>query len=173
MYTLGPEEKTTVVMVYTQTGLIRGEVVTRQGVRVSTWLRTEGAPDYICLHNLQWIQFSGGAIKTVAYSEVVLPTALVIGFHLAPPVHEPLDYDEREANRVNKPLTALMGMFIVEGKIRISAQTDIATSLNTSHTQWISIYEAEICAGQLPQMPPIQVPMMLIRPTQVGFILQD
>ena len=33
MYTLGPEEKASVVMAYTQAGLIRGELVTMQNTR--------------------------------------------------------------------------------------------------------------------------------------------
>lgn len=173
MYTLGPEEKASVVMAYTQTGLVRGEAVTRDSMRVSTWLRTESAPDYIRLYKSQWIQLSGGPIRPLSYSDVFLPTSLVIGFHLAPPAHDPVDYDERETNRVNRPLTILMGVFTVNGKIRISTQTDIATSLLISHTQWMSIYEAEISSPQIPQMPPIQVPMLIVRPMQVGFVLQD
>jgi hypothetical protein len=42
MTDLSPDEKSTLVMIYTQNMLVRGEVVTRQGVRVSTWLRTQG-----------------------------------------------------------------------------------------------------------------------------------
>ena len=49
MTTLSPDEKSTLVMTYTQNMLVRGEVVTRQGVRVSTWLRTQGVPEYIHL----------------------------------------------------------------------------------------------------------------------------
>ena len=36
MYTLGPEEKASVVVVYTQNGLIRGEVGARQSARFSS-----------------------------------------------------------------------------------------------------------------------------------------
>ena len=35
MYTLGPDEKATMVMAYTQDSLIRGETVNKQTVRVS------------------------------------------------------------------------------------------------------------------------------------------
>ena len=125
MHTLAPEEKVSIVMAYTLTGLIRGELVTREGVRVNTLLRTEGASDYIHLYKSQWIQISGGPLKPLAYSEVILPTSIVLGFHLAPPAEEPLDYDEGESNRISAPLTVLMGMFVVKGKVRISAKSDI------------------------------------------------
>jgi len=173
MYTLAPEEKVSIIMAYTLTGLIRGELVTREGVRVNTLLRTEGASDYIHLYKSQWIQISGGPLKPLAYSEVILPTSIVLGFHLAPPAEEPLDYDEGEANRISAPLTVLMGMFVVKGKVRISAKSDIATSLQISHAQWLSIYEADISSPHFPQMPPFHVPMLIVRPSQMGFVLQE
>lgn len=173
MYTLGPEEKVSVVMAYTQTGLVRGEIVTRESARINTWLRTDSAPDFIHLHKLQWLQASGGAIKPLAYAELLLPVSLIIGFHLVPPASEPLDYNEREDNRVNKRITILMGLFVVNGHIRTSAQTDLLTNLQISHSPWLSVYEAEISSPQLPQMPPLQVPMLLVRSTQVAFVPQN
>jgi hypothetical protein len=173
MYTLGPEEKVSVVLAYTQTGLVRGEIVTRESVRINTWFRTDSAPDYIHLHKSQWLQVSGGALKTLAYTELLMPVPLIIWFHLAPPAQEPLDYNVREDNRVNKSVTILLGLFVVNGNVRISTQTDLVTSLQISHSPWISVYEAEISSPQLPQMPPLQIPMLLIRPTQVAFIPQN
>ena len=100
-----------------------------------------------------------------------MPLDTIIGYHILPPAKDPLDYDEHEANRVNSPLFILMGMFLIKGKLRISPQTDIGTTLSISHTKWMSIYEAEISCPYLPQMPPMQVPMLVVRPTQVSFIL--
>ena len=173
MYTLGPEEKVSVVMAYTQTGLVRGEIVTRESMRLNNWFRTDSAPDYIHLYKLQWLQASGGAIKSLAYRELLLPISLVIGFHVAPPSQEPLDYNVREDNRVNKPITILMGLFMISGSFRASAQSDLVTSLQISHSPWVSIYDAEISSPQFQQMPPFQVPMLLIRSEQVIFLPQD
>jgi hypothetical protein len=173
MVTLTPEEKVSTIMAYTQTSLIRGELVTREAVRVNTWLRTEGAPDYIHLYKSQWIQFSGGPLKPLVYSELIVPVPIVLGFHIAPPAQESLDYDESESNRINIPLTVLMGVFVVKGKARISAKSDIATSLQISHAQWLSIYEADISSPNFPQMSPFHVPMLIVRPLQVGFVLQE
>jgi hypothetical protein len=170
MYTLGPEEKVSVVMAYTQTGLVRGELVTRESVRINSWFRTDSAPEYIHLHKPQWLQTTGGAVKSIAYNELLLPVPLIIGFHLAPPSDEPLDYIAREDNRVNKPITIIMGLFTVNGYIRLSAQTDLVNGLQISHSPWVSIYDSEISSPHLPQMPPLQIPMLLIRPVQVVFI---
>ena len=170
MYTLGPEEKVSVVMAYTQTGLIRGEIVTRDSIRINTWLRTDSAPEYLHLYKTQGIQISGGAVRTSSYGELLLPVSLVIGFHLVPPTNEPLDYNASEDNRINKHVTALMGLFVVKGSVRTSAQTDLVTSLQISHSPWLSIYDAEVSSPQLPQMPPLQVPMALVRPLQSAFV---
>lgn len=173
MYTLGPEEKTSLVMAYTQTGLVRGEIVTRDSVRINTWLRTDSAPDYIHFHNAQWLQASAGTVKSMAHNELLLSVSQLIGFHAVPPSDEPLDYNPREDNRINKPVQIVMGLFMVKGFVRTSAQTDLVTSLQIVHSPWLSIYEAEISSPQLPQMPPLQVPMALVRPMQVAFIPQN
>jgi len=171
MYTLASDEKATSIFTYTYDGLFRGEVVTKQSVRISTWLRTDAAPDYIHLYNVQAIEITGGPIKPVAFAEMFLPTTTVIGMHMAPPARDPVDYDEREGNRVLLPIVFLMGRFSINGKIRISTATDLATSLTISRQKWMSIYEADVHSPHLPQMPSIQVPMLLVRPMEVSFCL--
>lgn len=172
MYTLGPEDKVTVVMAYTQNGLVRGELVTRESLRLNTWFRTDSAPDFIQLHKPQWLQSAGASFKSLAFEELLLPVPIVIGFHIAPPAQEPLDYDPKEDNRINKRVTILMGLFVVNGNIRISAQTDLATSLQITHSPWVSVYDVELSSPQLPQMPALQIPLLLVRPAQVVFIPQ-
>lgn len=172
MYTLGPEEKATLVMAYTHNGLIRGEVITPASVRLNAWLRTDIAPDYLHFHNLHWLQSSEAGVHSAAYPALLLPAALVIGFHPAPPSQEPLDYDPREDNRVSRPVTILMGLFVVNGHYRASVQMDLAATLQISHSPWFSIYDASIHSPHLPQMPPIHAPMLLVRLAQVGFVPQ-
>ena len=132
MYTLRPDEKTTPVMVYTQHSVIRGEVVTKQSViRINIWLRTEG--DRADLHILkpQVLLFGGTPAKSLSYSEIYFPTSEAIAFHTLPPTDEPMDYDANEANRAMQPIDLLVGTFVIKGKIRISTQTDIGTSLES------------------------------------------
>lgn len=169
MYTLGSEEKATTVMVYSLNALVRGDVVTKQNVRVSIWLRTQGVPNYIHILKPQVLMFGGTPPKTVAYQEIFFPVTQIIGFHLAPPGSEPLDYDPNEANRTMADAHLLLGTFTLKGKVRISTQTDFATSIEVGRSAWMSIYEADITNPYLPQMPAIHVPMLLVRPEQVSF----
>ncbi|MBI3150575.1 MAG: hypothetical protein HYZ21_00430, partial [Chloroflexi bacterium] len=50
MKPLAPDEKTALVMLYTHNMLVRGEIVIKENLRVSIWLRTQGVPNFIHLH---------------------------------------------------------------------------------------------------------------------------
>ena len=170
MYVLRPDEKITPVMLYTHDTLVRGDAVSKQSVlRVNIWLRTDGSPKYIHVLKPQVIVFGGTPVKPLSFAEIYFPTSQMIGFHTLPPTDEPLDYDPNEANRVMQDVQVLMGSFVVKGKIRISAQTEVSTSLEVARITWMSIYDVEIANPYLPQMPPMKVPMMLVNPERVAF----
>jgi len=168
MSTLGPDEKSAKVMVYTHDMLVRGELVVKENMRVNIWLRTQGVPDLIHIIKPQIILFGGVTPKTISYSEFFIPTVKLAAFHLAPPAQEPLDYEESEANRVMASIDVMVATFLIKGKIRISSQTDIATNLDVSHTTWMSIYDASISNPSLPQFD-LHVPMLLVNPNEVNF----
>jgi hypothetical protein len=172
MYTLASDEKASKVMIYTLNTLIHGEVVTKQITRVSGWLRTEGAPEYMHLLNPQVINLFGGAVGMVSYSEMYLPTAQIIGFHLAPPAHDPLDYDETEMNRKKQPISVLVGSFVFTGVIRVSTMVDLGTSITSGRAIWMSIYDVKISNPQLSQIE-VEVPMLVVRSAQVDFALNE
>jgi hypothetical protein len=96
MVALSADQRSTPVMVYTSNALVRGEVVTMQSVRVSTWLRTQGVPEYIHLFNPSVIHFGSGAIQSLTYAEMYVPVSAVIAFHLASPKADPVDYASDE-----------------------------------------------------------------------------
>jgi len=168
MKPLAPDEKTALVMLYTHNMLVRGEIVIKESLRVSIWLRTQGVPNYIHLHNPNVILLGGTPPKSLAYSEVFVPTAEVIGFHLAPPAHDPLDYDASEANRRMQPVDMLVGSFMLKAKLRISTQTELETFLDVSRSSWTSVYEVDITNPYLPQFN-VHTPMMLVNPNHVSF----
>lgn len=168
MKPLAADEKTATVMVYTQNMLVRGEVVTKENVRVSIWLRTQGVPNYIHVIKPQVIMFGSVPPKSLAMEEIFIPTSLAIGFHLAPPAQDPPDYDATELNRIMQPIELLLGSFIMRAKIRISSQTDVATSLDVMRVAWASVYEADVSNPNLPQFS-MHVPMLVVNPNQVGF----
>jgi hypothetical protein len=174
MYTLTSEEKSTPVMVYTQSLLIRGDVVTKSHIRVSVWLRTEGAPEYLHMLNPQVIFLNASPARAFTFKEIYWPTSQVIAFHLTPPAKDTMDYDETEKNRIMQPLSILVGTFIMNAALRVSTQVDIGTNI-TSNTRvtWLSLYDAKVSNPNLPQMGELPVPMLLTRPSQIGFGLQS
>ncbi len=166
---LTSDEKATLVMVYTQNALIRGELVTRESVRVSIWLRTDGAPRFFRLQNAHMLSFASGPAKSSNYTEIYVPVAQVVGFHIAPPAQDPLDYEEGE-NRAVEVVSVGVGSFIFKGKIRFSTQSGLGSSLEMVHS-WMSQYEVEITNPSLPQMPAMFVPMLLLSPNQITLAL--
>ncbi len=113
--------------------------------------------------------FGGTPPKSVAYNELYFPTSQIIAFHLAPPLADPLDYDPNEANRTMADVNLLLGTFVAKGKFASRPALDFATSIEVGRATWLSVYDADIANPFLAQMPPIHVPMMLVRPEQVSF----
>ena len=170
MYTLRPDEKTTPVILYTKESVIRGEVVTKQSIqRISIWPRTDGVPKYMHLLNAQLLVIASGPGKALSFSEIFFPTSELIGFHILPPAEEILDFDPSEANRMMVDVDVIVSTFIMKGKMRISTQTDIGTSLEVARILWLSLYDVVITNPHLPQMQPLHVPMVLVNPARIAF----
>ena len=170
MYILRPDEMTSLVMLYTMHSVVRGDAVVRQNVpRVNIWLRTDGAPRYIHVLNSQVLLFGGSPVKALSYSELYFPTSQVIAVHTLPPTEEPLDYDPNEADRRMEPLDLLVGTFVMKGHIRISTHSEVDHTLESARVSWMSVYDVSITNPYLPQMPALQVPMLLVNPNYVSF----
>lgn len=167
MKPLASDEKIALVMVYTPNMLVRGEVIVKESLRVSIWLRTQGVRNYVHILEPQIILFGGASPKTLQYSEIFVPIEKVLAFHLAPPAHEPLDYDEDETNRMMQAVDLVVGTFLMKANLRISTQTDVATNLDISSTAWMSIYDAAVSNPYLPQFS-AQAPMLLVNPGGVS-----
>ena len=170
MYILRPDEKSAPVMLYAMNSVIRGEAVVKQNTpRINIWLRTDGAPRYMHILKPQVLVFGGSPPKALSYSEIYFPTSETIAFHPLPPVEEPLDYDPSEADREMDVVELLVGTFVMKGKIRISTHMEVATTLESARVSWMSVYDVWITNPYLPQMPALQVPMMLVNPGHVAF----
>jgi hypothetical protein len=170
MYILRPDENTIPLMLYALQGVARGEAVVKQNVpRVNIWLRTDGAPRYIHILKAQVLMFGGSPIKTVSYSELYFPSSEVIAFHTLPPAEEPLDYDPSEADRKMEAVDLLVGTFVMKGQIRISTHSEVDHTLEAGRVSWMSVYDVSITNPYLPQMPGLQVPMVLVNPSHVSF----
>jgi len=168
MYTLAENEKSTLVMIYTKNALIRGEVITKSNVLVSRWLRTDSAPNYMHLLKTQVIFFGGTQLKSYNYPELYLPTGECIAFHLAPPAEDPLDYEPDEPNRIMFDTTLMVGTFLFQGKVRMSAQIDFGNTLEMSRQPWMSFYEVHVTNPFLPQVN-MHVPFIIVSPSHVYY----
>lgn len=167
MYTLTPDERATPMAVYTSTAMLHCEAVVKAALtRISTWLRTQGAPEYLHLINVQMLMFGSGEIKRLQYAELFLPTPQVVAYHLTAATSEPLDYDPNEANRMMQPTILHVGSFVITGSIRIAANSSIGAHLESSHSPWVSIYDIKVGNPNIPGLQ-YQAPMALFNPSRV------
>ncbi len=168
-YERAADEKLTPVILYTQNAFVRGDAVCKENIRVSTWLRTAAMPEFVALFNAQMLVFGGGAPQSSSFNELLVPSAVVIAYHMVPPAKDQLDYDEREPNRKLEPCTLLVGTFRIQGFMRISVQLTIGKSLEVGRTSFLSLYDAEVSNPGLPNLGVMRVPMLLFRPTLVSY----
>lgn len=170
IYQLQEGEKATEVMVYTDTLLIWGQVITKVAIRVSTWLRTPAIPQFMCIYEAHVLRFgSGGISKPQNYQELYLPSSQIIAFHIKPPERDPLDYDPNEPMRKMEPATALVGWFHFDGALRMSTQTNIARFLDVTKEPFITMYDIEITQPSSPSGGVMRVPYALVRGENVIF----
>lgn len=170
LYTLDEGEKVATVMIYTANMLIWGDVITKEAVRVSTWLRTPAIPKYIVVYTANVMTFgSGTPSRPQIFRSLHLPSAQVLGFHMKPPARDPLDYDPNEPMRKMEPLTALVGTFRYDGLLRMSTHTSLDKYLEVAKETFAPIYEVEITQPSLPSLGVIRVPYVLVRSEMVLF----
>jgi hypothetical protein len=171
-YEKSAEEKLTPTIFYTQNMFIKGEAVTKENIRVSTWLRTAAAPEFVHLFNAQLLIFGAGAMQTASYQEFLIPTPQIIAYHMVPPAKDPLDYDEAELNRKMEPCTVMVGTFRLHGHARMASQLDLGKNLEVNRSAFLSLYEVEVSNPALPNMGVMHVPILLARPNMILFGLQ-
>lgn len=162
--TLAPDEKITSVTVYTMTGLAVGKLITKEQVRVSTWLRTDMAPQYLSLQQARFLSLAGtGTAHSLAFSKLHVPTSHIMAFHLLPPSSDPLDYDPNEPHRKMEPTSVIVGFFRFDGLMRMSTYSTLGKYLNVTQETFTPFYEVEISNLTRPSLDVVRVPYALIR----------
>ena len=169
-YIVGDDEKVSKIMVYTSQTLFWGDVVVKDQLRVSTWMRTNVAPDFFRLYDARVIYPSpGDSPRPIGYSELYIPTNQVIAYHLMPPLTEPLDYDPTEPNRIMEPIRVLAGTSLIQGGLRISTQFTLGKYLEFTKELFIPLYDVEIVNQIMPSLGVMRVYYVLVRQNAVSF----
>jgi len=171
-YQLGPEDKVLPVMVYIPNGVVRGETIIKQSIRIATWLRAATPIDYLRLYKAQVLLLAGGSIQTLAAPELFISVPQILAIHALPPVQESLDYDATEPNRKMDPILTMLGSFRIQANMRMAATTNMALHLTTIKETFITIYDAEITNPAIPNMGTVRTPMIFVRPASVLFALR-
>ncbi len=163
-YTLGPGDKVAQVMAYTASALYWGEVVVKEIVRVSTWLRTNNAPDRVCIYNARVLNtISSGSVRPLHFKEAHLATTQINIFHLIPPARDPVDYDTTEPNRKMEPVSMLVSNFRIDGHLRLATQGTVGKFLEVVRENFTSIYDAKITHPINQSFGIILVPYVIVR----------
>ncbi len=163
LYTLTEDDKAASIMLYTANALIWGEVVVKQAIRVSTWLRTNVAPDKIVLYGAKLLLTTTAAAQPSGYREMIVPASAIGAYHLIPPASDPVDYDPTEPNRIMVPVSVLIGSSRINGKMRMTQQSNVQKYLDVTHESFTSIYDAEITNVLLPSLGKLKVPYVQVR----------
>jgi hypothetical protein len=172
LYTLGPDEKTALVMAYTANALYWGEVVVKEIIRVSTWLRTNSAPSRVHLYNARMaVTTTNTQARPIQLSEAHVSVSQILAFHLMPPAKDPVDYDMNEPNRRMLLVSLLVGNFRIDGNLRLAAQLSLAKYLEAARENLTSIYDARISSLTVPTFGTISVPHLLVRQEAATFTL--
>jgi hypothetical protein len=163
-YDLAPDEKFLPVMAYTENSMIWGDVIVKDIIRVSTWLRTTMVPDHIHLFNARSLLIaSGSPSKAAFFKELHLPTSKINAFHLIPPAKDPLDYDPNEPNRKMEPVSILVGPFRMDGYLRLANKATLSKYIDVAHELFTSLYDVEVSYPSQPALGVVHVPFVLAR----------
>jgi hypothetical protein len=169
-YILTNDEKSTPVMIYTTNALIKGNVISKEPIRVSTWLRTPMAPEYFHLLNANVLMMSiPGSMRSLSFKEYFIPIPQIVAYHLVPPHEDPLDFDETEPNRKMEPVAVMVGSFMFKGNLRMSSQINLGTHLDVAHETYYSLYDSEISNHGLLNLGKLRIPLTILRSDLVTF----
>ena len=171
---IADDEKLTSVMFYTSHSLIWGQVLSKQAIRVSTWLLTDMAPSYLKIYDAQHIMIGGAHPPTPIKSPILfLQISNINAYHLMAPSSETLDYDPNEPNRKMVPTTAFLGYFQFDGFSRMADFTNMDNYLSAAKAEFIPLYESKMSCPLVPSIKGVQTPMVLVRQKRVEFAANE
>jgi hypothetical protein len=161
---LGVEDKSASVMFYFSNAIFWGEITIRQQFKPSTWLTTNGVPDIIHVYNPKAIFSSNSpSPKPAQLQNLMIPSGMILAYHLVPPNFDPIDYDPNEPNIQMCPVDAFFGSYQFSGKLRISTKQTLLTYLEITHVTYLCFYDVAIQNTFMPSLGLMKVPFALVR----------
>lgn len=166
---LEPGDKATPVTIYQEHGVLQGDLVTREMIKASNWLRTPGLPDFATLFGVTYSRLgSGGAPVVMQVPELHVPVASMIAIHLTPPASEPAEHDPSETNRKLEPVTAVTGAFRFQGLLRMPQHMTVAKQMSLMRDPFLYLQEVSVSSAFHPGND-LQVMTLLMRPACFSF----
>jgi hypothetical protein len=140
-YTLAPDEKSTQVMVGTADILFWGALVTKEQVRLSSFLTTL-AEDFVPFHNVK-ILFLAPAQQAAPVERALLCVKLeeILMFFAMADLEPPPE--ETEMRRY-EPIEALVGSYQIEGMILKSPITPLQSMMLIATAAYMPVYKATV-----------------------------
>ena len=172
-YDLAEDEKVTSVMAYTTTSMFWGDAITKKLVRVGGWMRSDFSPLIVELRNAQTLIFGASGPSTLSYPIIYLPYETVTAFHVMPGEDDATYYDPKEKKRVMLPVSAYIGQFRFEGKMRISEMTTVLTSFEVAKEDFLPIFEVEVSHPSLPPGGVVKVDFATVKRTLAVWGIPD
>lgn len=170
-FELESDEKFVPVMVYANDALVCGQIVTKQQFLAMRLLTGISTPDYVTIHQSQYIPVFGGHLgKPINHPQFHIPVNLILAYHLLPPLTEPYDFDENEPNRIMNPLMIKVGSFTLNAHLRISAHSTVMNFISAVKADFISVYDLEVIFPNTGNMPPVETNMAIVRRECVYFV---
>ena len=121
---VSPDDKTVPTMIYSHQKIIWGDLISRKTIRVSTWLKTEMAPNFITIVNAQILLFGAGeTLGKFTFPIMHVHKDQIIAYHILPPADESPYYDKNIPNRIMESVTIIAGIFRFDGQLRFSEKT--------------------------------------------------
>jgi len=161
---LGADDRVATAMFYFPTSIFWGEIVIRQQFRPSTWLTTNAVPDIIHLYHPKAIfATSSPNPRPSQLNELMIPSGMVLAYHLVPPNFDPVDYDSNEVTMQMCPVDAFLGSYQFSGKLHISTKQSLLTYLEITHVAFLCMYDVVIQNTFMPNFGLMKVPFALVR----------
>ena len=158
------DEKTGQIMVYMRNSICWGDVIVKSQIRISTWLRTNAAPDFVAIYNARVLTTTTNITpKPLSFIEMHVDISEIMAYHLVPPAQDPIDYDASEPNRRMVPISVVVSPFKFDGFMRMAGKTDLAKYIEVTRELYTPLYDVEITCPMISGLGTIKVPYVLIR----------